>query len=158
MTILRLTFPMAMIFVAAVTLLDGNAALAAADSCSVAVSAGDDMVFDRKEIVIPRSCKKAQVTLKNTGTLPIQVMGHNWVLVREKDLDAFLRDAVSSGPSLDYIPPNDPRVIAHTKLLAGGESGVAEVDLKALHPGEPLIFVCSYPGHGASMRGSFIIK
>jgi azurin len=80
------------------------------------------------------------------------------VLLRTKDVAAFLKDAVTIGPSQDYVPPNDPRVIAHTKLLAGGETGATTVDLTKVDPAESYMFVCSYPGHGAVMRGTFTVN
>jgi azurin len=153
----RSAFAAALLFVAA-TALRGPVAHAADSGCAVTISASDDILFDHKEIDVPRSCGKAQVTLKNTGSMPIQVMGHNWVLLKKKDVDAFLKDAVSVGPALDYVPANDPRVLAHTKLIAGGETADTTVDLSKLDPAESYTFLCSYPGHGAVMQGAFVVK
>jgi azurin len=135
-----------------------SGAARAADQCSAEITANDDLMFDRKEIVVPGSGEKFQLTLKNIGSMPIQMMGHNWVLLQKKDVDAFLKDAVSVGPALDYVPANDPRVIAHTKLVAGGEMAMATVNLAKLDPAQSYMFVCSYPGHRAVMRGDFVVK
>jgi azurin len=135
-----------------------SAAAGTADACSVQISANDEVAFDLKEISVSRSCGTVQLTLKNTGSMPIQVMGHNWVLLAKTDLEAFLRDAVTVGPERDYVPPNDPRMIAHTKLTAGGETATTTVDLSKLKPAVSYVFVCSYPGHGLTMRGDFNIK
>jgi azurin len=135
-----------------------SAAARAADECNVQISANDDIVFDLKEITVPRSCGKVQLTLQNIGSMPIQVMGHNWVLLPKKEVDAFLKDAVTMGPEKGYVPPGDPRMIAHTKLIAGGETATTTIDLGKLKPGESYAFVCSYPGHGVTMRGDFNVK
>ena len=41
--------------------------------------------FDKKEIAVAADCTEVEVTLKHTGKLPAQPMGHNWVLTKTAD-------------------------------------------------------------------------
>src|SRR6187551_2063062 len=57
-----------------------------AAECKVTVDSTDQMSFDTKEISIDKSCKTFTVELKHSGNLPKNVMGHNWVLSKEADM------------------------------------------------------------------------
>ena len=50
------------------------------------ISGTDQMQFDKKEIAVAADCTEVEVTLKHTGKLPAQAMGHNWVLAKTSDL------------------------------------------------------------------------
>jgi len=79
---------------------------------------------------------------------------HNWVLVRDGTKDAVAQRGTAAGPDNDWIQPNDPDVIAHTKLLGPGEAG--EVRFTAPEPGI-YQFVCTFPGHNSVMFGDFVV-
>ena len=48
-------------------------------------------------------------------------MGHDWVLVNADDLAAVANDGLSAGRPATTSKPDDERVIAHTKIVGGGE-------------------------------------
>ena len=82
-------------------------------------------------------------------------MGHNFVLLKQGvDLAAFgIKSA--SAKDTDYIPSDEEdNIIAHTRLIGGGETTSIEFD--APEPGE-YEFLCSFPGHYAIMKGKFIV-
>lgn len=129
-----------------------------AGECEVTVSSNDQMKFDQQVISIPKSCSTFQVTLHHAGKLPKLVMGHNLVIVKKSELDAVANDAMAAGAGNDYLKVNDPRVLAHTPLIGGGEEGKATVDVKMLDANEQYVFFCSFPGHRAIMKGDVVLK
>lgn len=126
----------------------------AADTCTTTLEANDAMQFSQKAIEVPKTCKQFTVTLKHTGKLPRTAMGHNWVLTRAADEQAVDADGIKAGLDHDYLRPDDHRVIAHTKIIGGGESATATFKVSALRAGEDYAFFCSFPGHAALMKGS----
>ena len=63
-------------------------------------------------------------------------------------------DGAKAGAASDYLKPDDTRVIAHTKVIGGGESATATVPVAKLKAGETYAFFCSFPGHAALMKGT----
>jgi azurin len=124
-----------------------------ADDCSIDIKGTDQMTFDKTEIVVPASCPRFTVTLKHPGTLPKEVMGHNWVLSTTSDMQAILADGRAAGVEQDYLKSADPRVIAHTRLLGGGEEESVILDTTALKADGDYQFFCSFPAHSVLMKG-----
>ncbi len=124
-----------------------------AAECAVEVNSTDQMTFETKSIDVSKSCKTFTVTLKHTGTMPKQVMGHNWVLSKTADAQAIATDGIAAGVDNDYIKASDERVIAHTKLIGGGETATVSFDVAKLEAGTPYEFFCSFPGHIGLMKG-----
>ena len=54
----------------------------------------------------------------------------------------------------DYLPTGDARVIAHTKIIGGGQSTTVRFSTKSLQKGAAYSFFCSFPGHFGLMRGT----
>jgi azurin len=127
---------------------------AMADECAVTVTGNDSMQFDTKAITVGKACKKFTVTLKHSGKLAKNVMGHNWVLSKTEDTQPIATDGVSAGPDKDYLKAGDTRVIAHTKLIGGGESTSIDLPLDKITKGGNYTFFCSFPGHVALMKGT----
>lgn len=140
-------------FVVASVLALASAPLLAAE-CKVEVHSTDMMTFDTKEIAISKSCKTFTVDLKHVGTLPKEVMGHNLVIAKTADVQGIGADAMTAGPSKEYLKEGDERVIAHTKLIGGGESDSITFDVAKLTAGEDYQFFCTFPGHSAMMKGA----
>ena len=132
-----------------------SAPLLAAE-CSVEVHSTDQMTFDTKEIKVSKSCKTFTVNLKHVGALAKNVMGHNWVLLKPgTDVAAFGSKAAAARET-EYIPASEKAsIIAHTKLVGGGESDTIEFTAPAKGT---YTYVCSFPGHYALMKGSFIVE
>jgi len=128
--------------------------LAMADECAVTVTGNDSMQFDTKAITVGKACKKFTVNLKHSGKLAKNVMGHNWVLSKTEDAQPIATDGVSAGVDKDYLKAGDTRVIAHTKLIGGGESTSIDLPLDKITKGGNYTFFCSFPGHVALMKGT----
>jgi azurin len=80
-------------------------------------------------------------------------MGHNFVLLKKGvDLQQFALRAMNAAETA-YIPAGD-EVIAHTKVIGGGEA--TSVTFDAPEPGT-YQFLCTFPGHFAMMQGKFIV-
>jgi azurin len=127
----------------------------AADPCRLDISGNDQMQFDKQQLSAPASCKEITVTLHHSGKLPKAAMGHDWVLVSAADLAAVANAGVGAGLANDYIAPGDKRVIAHTRLVGGGESASVTFASALLKPGVSYAYLCTFPGHNALMHGTF---
>jgi azurin len=53
------------------------------------------------------------------------------------------------------VAPGDKQVLAHTKLVGGGESASVTFPTSILQKGGDYKFLCTFPGHNALMRGTF---
>ena len=131
-----------------------SSAFAADKVCKVDISGTDQMQFDKKEIAVAADCTEVEVTLKHAGKLPAQAMGHNWVLAKTSDLAGVASDGMGAGLPNDYIKKGDARVLAHTKVVGGGQSTSVKFPTSALKKGGDYTFFCSFPGHIALMKGT----
>lgn len=136
----------------------------AAGPCDVLIEGTDDMRFTRgngketvKKISVPASCEEVTVTLRHIGNLPKAIMGHNWVLAEEANWKALAADAAKATKT-DYVPPDDPRVLAATSLIGGREQTKVTFSLAKLSAEKAYAFFCSFPGHWRMMNGRFVIK
>lgn len=122
---------------------------------NLSINAGDDMKFDNNYFEVKKG-QKITLTLHHTGKAPKETMGHNWVLLQPgSDLTDFGNKAAAAQDN-DYIPVSEQgSIIAHTKLIGGGESTSITFDAPAT-PGE-YPFLCSFPGHFAIMQGIFMV-
>ena len=122
--------------------------------CKVDIASTDQMTFDKKEIVVAADCTEVEVTLKHTGKLPAAAMGHNWVLSKTADAQPVANDGLAAGIANDHIKKGDARVIAHTKIIGGGQSTTVKFQASLLKKGEAYTFFCSFPGHIVLMKGT----
>lgn len=137
------------------TLVSGH--LLAAE-CSVDVDSTDQMTFNTKAIEIDKSCKTFTVNLGHSGSLPKNVMGHNWVLSKTADAQPIATDGLSAGIEKSYLKEGDNRVIAHTKIIGAGEKDSVSFDVSKLEAGQDYTFFCSFPGHISMMKGAVTLK
>lgn len=129
---------------------------AAADGVvELALEGNDQMQFNLKELRVKEG-QTVRLTLSHVGTMAKNAMGHNFVLLKEGvDLADFGQKAATAMET-DYIPSaEEGNIIAHTKMLGGGESDTIEFEAPAKGTYE---FLCSFPGHYALMRGVFIVE
>ena len=133
---------------------------AAADGACKAVVKGDDaMKFDIKEIKINKaSCPEFTVEVDHVGKLPAAAMGHNVVITKTADVDAVVKDGGAAGAATNYVKADDERVIAHTKVVGGGEKDSVTFKTDKLEAGGDYDFFCSFPGHYAIMRGKVVVE
>lgn len=132
-----------------------SGAAASNDVVELTISGTDQMQFDKKELRV-KAGQKVRLTLTHTGTMAKNAMGHNWVLLKEGvDLAAFGQKSATAMDN-DYIPASEEgSIIAHTKMLGGGESDTIEFTAPAKGTYE---YLCSFPGHYALMRGVLIVE
>lgn len=128
-----------------------------ADECNLVIEGTDQMSYSAKRMSAPASCETVKVTLKHTGSLAKDMMGHNWVLTKADDMQAIVKAGAAAGLDNNYLPEGDDRIIAATDVIGGGETTEVEFSNEGL-AGEKLTFFCSFPGHSGMMKGNFSIK
>lgn len=125
----------------------------ASNAVELTIEGNDQMQFNETELKV-KAGQKVTLTLKHTGNMPKNVMGHNWVLLKSGvDFAEFSTQAMKAKDT-DYIP-DEADIIAHTTLVGGGES--TSVTFDAPEKGT-YDFLCSFPAHSALMRGKFIVE
>ena len=143
------------ILFASVLMLGAPAAMAA--TCSVNLEGNDMMKFNVANIDVSKSCKDFTINLKHTGKLARNVMGHNVVVAKTADMKGIDADGIKAGLAADYIKAGDTRVVAHSKVVGGGESTSVKIPVSKLGAG-PYSFFCSFPGHSSLMKGTITLK
>lgn len=115
----------------------------------------DAMQFDKKELKV-KAGAKVKLTLVHSGKLAKAAMGHNFVLLKQgTDVAAFGSKAAQARDT-EYIPASEEgNIIAHTKLVGGGES--TTIEFTAPKKGT-YDYICSFPGHYALMKGKLIVQ
>jgi azurin len=127
-----------------------------ADDCKVEISGNDQMQYDKKELKVSSTCKEVTVTLHHAGKLPKTTMGHGWNLAKTSDYQALAQAGVAAGPTNNYTPPGDARVIASVPIVGGGETHTITFSTAKMQKGGDYTFFCPFPGHFATMHGKFI--
>ena len=124
-------------------------------SNDIVIEGDDNMRYSLKKIVV-NSGKKVKITLKHTGEMSKDLMGHNLVILKKgTNMNEFGQKA-NTAKDTEYIPADmKDAVIAYTKMIGGGEETTIEFD--APEVGE-YDFLCTFPAHYAIMRGKFIVK
>ena len=125
--------------------------------CEQVIEGNDALQFNSKAMSVSASCETVTVTLKHTGQLPANIMGHNWVLTKSSDFMPVAQAGGAAGLENEYVPQNDSRVIAYSKIIGGGESTTVTFSASALSSNENYTFFCSFPGHYAIMQGSLTV-
>jgi len=125
-----------------------------AADCEVTVNSTDMMTFESKNIDVSKSCKEFTVHLKHSGQLAKNVMGHNLVIAKTADMSSIATEALSQGVDKDYLKADDPRILAHTKMIGAGETASVTFDVSKLTANESYSFFCTFPGHVALMNGT----
>ncbi|MBP1225731.1 azurin [Flavobacterium sp. 1355] len=127
----------------------------AAVSNVLVIEGNDQMQFSTNELRAEAG-KPIKLTLKHVGKIPKEAMGHNLVILQEgTDEAAFAAKAINAKDT-DYIPASEKAsIVAHTKLLGGGEEDTIEftVDKKGTYN-----FLCTFPGHVSMMKGVLIVE
>ena len=109
---------------------------------------GDTLEFDTNSFTATAG-SEVVLTFSNEST----INQHNWVLVPPGTKDAVAADGALAGPANDWVPPNDERVLFHTKLLDPGETEEIRFTLES----GTYQFVCTFPGHNLTMFGDFAV-
>lgn len=118
------------------------------------LESNDEMKYNLSELKV-KAGQEVTLELRHVGKMPKEAMGHNFVLLAQGvDMAKFAQEAMSAKDT-DYVPNDSKDVIAHTKMIGGGEK--ASVTFKAPAAGS-YDFLCSFPGHYAMMKGKFIVE
>ena len=126
-------------------------------NCATVIEGNDAMQYNVGSITIPASCTEFKITLNHPGKMPAAAMGHNVVITTMADMQAVAADGMGAGIGSDYVKPGDTRVIAHSKVIGGGESTSVSFPTSKLKAGGPYEFFCSFPGHSAMMKGTIAV-
>ncbi len=125
-------------------------------ACKLSIAGSDAMQYDKKELKAPATCKSIELTLRHSGKLAMNVMGHNWVLAKAADMQPIASAGLKAGIKNNHVPVGDKRVIASTKVVGGGQSATVTFSTATLKKGESYMYFCTFPGHSGLMKGKFI--
>ena len=121
---------------------------------NIVITGNDVMKFNTNEIKV-KSGQKVKLTLRHIGKLDIKIMGHNFVILKKDvNISEFAALAASANDN-QYIPKDSEDILVHTDLIGGGQTTSIEFD--APEAGT-YSFLCSFPGHYAMMKGTFIVE
>jgi len=135
----------------------GSSADEASVDKEIVITANDQMKFNLESFEVEAG-QTIRLTLNNVGTMPKMSMGHNVVILKQgTDQEAFV-EASAQAPTNDYIPSaQTDSIIAHTKMLGGGESDSIVFDVPSKKGSYP--FLCSFPGHyQVGMKGTMVVR
>lgn len=130
----------------------------AAQAETIEIEGMDTLRFDKASITV-KAGESVTIKLVNNTKFPPMAMSHNWVLLAAgADAKKFDEAAAKAGSSADYIPAGmDKQILAHTGLVAGGESKTVTFTAPK-KPGD-YEYICTFPGHfPAGMKGTLIVK
>ena len=130
---------------------------------AIGIDKANPMAYDTNEFEVPAGAK-VELTFNNNGPLPKIAGGHNIVLLK-KGVTA-LAFAPGAGPQSmavaqkgegEYLTDaQKEQVIAWTGILGPGDTEV----MKFTAPAEAGVYeyVCTFPGHFATMKGKMTVK
>lgn len=124
----------------------------ASPNCTVTIHSNDQIHWNTDDIKVSKTCEMFTINLIHDGHLDKGVMGHNWVLTKEQDKEDVAK-AVILEKETDYIN-DDPRIIAHSKLIGGGQRTTISFEVNQLQQGQQYSYFCSYPEHIGLMQGT----
>ena len=134
-----------------------NSSYALSEECKIVISGSDMMRFDTNEISIDKNCEKLVITLKHSGNLPINAMGHNIVFLESKNLQKITSKVNMSHGIENGFLPELKEVLFKSKMIGGGQETTFEIDANVFNSGGEYMFICSFPGHYSIMKGKLNI-
>jgi azurin len=130
---------------------------AAGAAKTVDIVANDSLRYNVTEIDAAPG-QLVHVVFHNRGTLPKEVMGHNWVLLaQDENPDAYLAAAMTAKD--DGYQPHalKAKVVASLPLLGPNET--AELTFAAPETPGRYTYLCTFPAHcAAGMRGVLVVR
>ena len=122
------------------------------------LTGNDQMQYNTKTLEVTAG-EKVTLSFKHIGQLQKVAMGHNVVILKAgTPIPTFATKAMTAAAS-DYIPADEESkklIIAHTKVLGGGESQTITFTAPAEAGDYP--YLCTFPGHFALMQGVLKVK
>jgi azurin len=123
----------------------------------IVITGNDTMKYDTEKFEVTTG-QVVALTLKNIGTLPVQAMGHNLVILKPgTDIPTFAMAGMTNQPG-GYLPKGGDFtkfIIAKIKVLGPKEEET--IVFKAGAPGD-YPYICTFPGHFALMKGVMKVK
>jgi azurin len=113
---------------------------------------GDNLYWATKTLAV-KAGSTVKLTLKNTSSAS-GGMAHNWTLVKPGTEAQVANDGMQAGEDKNWISES-PSIIAHTVLVKPGAE--ASITFVAPPAGE-YPYICTYPGHATSMKGTLSSK
>jgi azurin len=134
-----------------------SAAAAPAGPREIDITAGDTMKYDVTQIDA-KPGEDLKVVLTNAGTQPVEVMGHDWVLLKAGSDVAAYDSAALSAKDTGYIPDSlKDEVLASIPLLGPRKSGEADFTAPTVPGDYP--YLCTFPAHyQTGMKGTLTVK
>lgn len=124
------------------------------DKVVLEIASDDMMKFDKTELKA-KAGETVEIKFTHTGKLPKETMGHNIVFLKKGvDITAFATEALAAKDN-EYIPTDAKDVLAHSKLIGGGETDTFSFTAPEAGTYD---FLCTFPGHNVVMRGKFIVE
>lgn len=120
---------------------------------------GNQMKYKETEFTVPAG-ETVKLVFDNTATSPS--MQHN-VVIAASNSDGLLKKigqaGTQAGSTNDYVPQEGDlteQILAHTPMSKPGET----VSVTFTTPSEPgdYGYVCTFPGHWATMQGTMIVE
>lgn len=111
---------------------------------------GNEMKFEKTSFTVEKG-QEVTVIMDNIATLPM--MKHNIVFLNDASKVNDIGMAAISAPG--YLPKNDA-IIAATPIADPGKQ--TKVTFKAPQKAGTYVYICTFPGHYAMMRGEMIVK
>ncbi len=130
---------------------------AIAEEIKIEITSNDQMQYNIKAFEVTEG-QKVVLSLKHIGQQPSDKMGHNVVILKAGTSVPAFSSKCTTAKNTNFIPTDEESknlIIAHTKLLGGGESD--QVTFTAPAAGS-YPFICSFPGHCSVMQGVMIVK
>jgi azurin len=121
---------------------------------NVSMITNDRMKFNLKKITV-KAGQKIKLTLAHTGKLDKRMMGHNVVFLNKGTKLSTFASKAAAAKDNDFIPEGTTAVLAHTKMLGGGET--TTIEFTAPEAGV-YDYICSFPAHYAMMKGKLIVE
>ncbi|MBS1741155.1 MAG: azurin [Bacteroidetes bacterium] len=122
---------------------------------AIVLTGNDDTKYD-KTLFKVKAGKQVSLDFKNVGKMPATAMSHNVVILQQGiDVNAFGQAAIAA-TATEHIPASmADAVIAHTKLLGPGQSDKITFTLPDVGVYD---FICTFPGHYATMKGKIVAE
>jgi len=118
----------------------------------IELTGNDQMRFDETHFVV-KAGEPVTLHFKNVGELPVEVMGHNVVVLKRGTPIESFGLAAAEAPENDYIPTEPDlaeAIVAHTAMLGPDQEETITFTLE--EPGE-YPFICSFTAHWRLMKG-----
>jgi azurin len=110
--------------------------------------------YDPASLQVPADAR-VKVKLSN-NTDPKDEIGHNWVLVAAGTEAAVLASGKAAGDDKDWLDTGDPAIIAHTRLIEGGQTNTIRFTAP---PAGSYPYLCTFPEHYAGgEKGTLVVS